>query len=89
MYGVALTNFSLLQWSMSNLASFHESPLPKLSIPKDLADVFESVAAAIFVDSGRLDLVWRTFYLLLKDALGKCSPYFKYCIFYSFSANLL
>ena len=55
---------------MSNLSAFHEAPMSKFSIPKDLADVFESVAASIYVDSGQLDAVWRCFYLLLKDVIS-------------------
>ena len=42
-----------------------------MEVPKDLADAFESVAGAIYVDSGRLDCVWRCYYRLLKDVLGK------------------
>ena len=55
---------------MSNLSAFHEAPMSKSSIPKDLADVFESVAASIYIDSGQLDVVWRCFYLFLKDVIS-------------------
>jgi len=58
------------KWKMSNLSAFHEAPMSKSSIPKDLADVFESVAASIYIDSGQLDVVWRCFYLFLKDVIS-------------------
>ena len=73
---------------MSNLATFHDSPISKMSIPKDLADVFESVAAAIFVDSGRLDVVWCSYYLLLRDVLSKLSSKF-HISFYSFFPHIV
>jgi endoribonuclease Dicer len=37
-----------------------------------LGDIFESVAGAIFVDSGMsLDAVWKSYLPFLHDALGK------------------
>lgn len=40
--------------------------------PKPLGDVFESVAGAIFVDSG-LDIkaVWKVYYPMLKKFIGR------------------
>ena len=39
--------------------------------PKILGDVFESVAGAIFLDSGlSLDTVWRVYYNIMKDTIG-------------------
>ena len=37
-----------------------------IEVPKVLGDIFESVAGAIFLDSGMsLDTVWRVFYPLM------------------------
>ncbi len=39
--------------------------------PKVLGDVFESVAGAIFLDSGlSLDTVWKVYYNLMNDTIG-------------------
>ena len=43
-----------------------------VDVPKDLGDIFESVAGAIFLDSGMsLDAVWRVFYPLLRQELTR------------------
>ena len=43
-----------------------------IEAPKPLGDIFESVAGAIFLDSG-LDIhtVWRVCYPMLKDFIGE------------------
>lgn len=43
-----------------------------IEAPKPLGDVFESVAGAIFLDSG-LDIyeVWKVCYPMLKDFIGR------------------
>lgn len=43
-----------------------------IEAPKPLGDVFESVAGAIFLDSG-LDIyeVWKVYYPTLKDFIGR------------------
>lgn len=56
---------------MSSLPSFHGSPPSNVQVPKDLADVFESVAAAIYIDSTQLNFVWKSYFTLFKDVLGK------------------
>ena len=39
--------------------------------PKVLGDLFESVAGAIFIDSGlNLMAVWKVYYPLMKDVIG-------------------
>eukprot|EP00795_Rhopilema_esculentum_P003123 gene3123-1425_t len=48
---------------------FSKSQTWPTNVPKDLADVFESVAAAIYIDSGEIQSVWRSYYILLKDVL--------------------
>lgn len=41
-------------------------------MPKALGDVFESVAGAIFLDSEMsLDAVWRVYYRIMKNEIGK------------------
>ena len=42
-----------------------------VEIPKALGDIFESVAGAIYLDSGMsLDTVWRVYYRLMKPQIG-------------------
>ncbi len=44
----------------------------ELEIPKALGDVFESLAGAVFLDSGLcLNTVWRVFYPLMKERIGE------------------
>ncbi len=46
-----------------------------VEIPKALGDIFESVAGAIYLDSGMsLDTVWRVYYRLMKPQIGKGNP---------------
>ena len=43
-----------------------------IEIPKALGDIFESVAGAIYLDSGMsLDTVWRVYYRMMKPQIGK------------------
>ena len=43
-----------------------------VEIPKALGDIFESVAGAIYLDSGMsLDTVWRVYHRLMKPQIGK------------------
>lgn len=42
-----------------------------IEIPKALGDVFESVAGAIYLDSGMsLDTVWCVYYRMMKPQIG-------------------
>lgn len=44
----------------------------ELEIPKALGDIFESVAGAIYLDSGMsLDVVWRVYHRMMKPHIGK------------------
>ncbi|KAL8590335.1 Endoribonuclease Dicer [Nucella lapillus] len=44
----------------------------ELEIPKALGDIFESVAGAIYLDSGMsLDAVWRVYYHMMKPHIDK------------------
>lgn len=43
-----------------------------IEIPKALGDIFESVAGAIYLDSGMsLDMVWAVYYRMMKPQIGK------------------
>jgi endoribonuclease Dicer len=43
-----------------------------LEVPKALGDIFESLAGAIYLDSGMsLDTVWRVYYRIMKPQIGK------------------
>lgn len=43
-----------------------------VEVPKVLGDLFESLAGAIFLDSGNsLETVWRVFYPLMKNEIGE------------------
>lgn len=44
----------------------------EVEIPKVLGDIFESVAGAIYLDSGlSLDTLWKVYYPLMKSQLSK------------------
>lgn len=43
-----------------------------IEVPKALGDVFESLAGAIYLDSGMsLDAVWGVYYNIMKSEIGK------------------
>ena len=43
-----------------------------IEIPKALGDIFESVAGAIYLDSGMsLDTVWGVYYRIMKPHIGQ------------------
>ena len=51
-----------------------------VEVPKVLGDLFESIAGAIYLDSGlNLQEVWRVYYRLMRQEIGesnfwKCFP---------------
>lgn len=46
--------------------------LEDIEVPKALGDIFESVAGAIYLDSGMsLDAVWKAYYPMMKPEIGK------------------
>ncbi|GFR13484.1 endoribonuclease Dicer [Trichonephila clavata] len=50
--------------------------LEEVEVPKALGDVFESVAGAIYLDSGMsLDAVWKVYYPMIKPALEHLSEH--------------
>jgi endoribonuclease Dicer len=43
-------------------------------VPKALGDIFESIAGAVYMDSGySLETVWKVFYRLMKNEIGTSS----------------
>ena len=54
-------------------------------MPKALGDVFESVAGAIYLDSGMsLNAVWKVYYGMMKNEIGN-EYYLVLCFFWNFS----
>jgi hypothetical protein len=50
-----------------------------IEIPKALGDIFESIAGAIYLDSGMsLEAVWRVYYRMMRPQIGKT----KYSLYY-------
>ena len=51
-----------------------EEETEETEVPKALGDVFESVAGAIFLDSGfSFDAVWRVYYRMMQPLLDRYS----------------
>jgi endoribonuclease Dicer len=43
----------------------------EVDVPKALGDIFESLAGAIFLDSGcNLSAVWNLYYSIMKEEIG-------------------
>lgn len=56
------------------LAEYECEEVEDVEVPKALGDVFESVAGAIFLDSGRsLDAVWNVYYQMMKKEIEQFS----------------
>ncbi|KRZ94846.1 Endoribonuclease dcr-1 [Trichinella sp. T8] len=50
-----------------------ENAEEQVEVPKALGDIFESVAGAIYLDSGcSLHTVWRIYYNMLREEIEKC-----------------
>ncbi len=41
-----------------------------VDVPKDLDDVFESVAAAVFIDCEDLEVLWQVYHPMLRGVIG-------------------
>lgn len=53
-----------------------------VEVPKALGDVFESLAGAIYLDSGMsLDAVWSVYYAIMKNEIGNLTNFFVLCIY--------
>ena len=61
-----------LQVSSDSFITVSEADEEGIEAPKVLGDVFESVAGAVFLDSG-MDLIatWRVYYSMMKPYIGK------------------
>lgn len=47
-----------------------------MDVPKVLGDLFESLAAAVYLDSGKsLTTVWNVFYKLMHNEIGNVNFY--------------
>lgn len=46
-----------------------------IEVPKALGDIFESIAGAVYLDSGMsMDAVWRVYYPMMKQQIGETLP---------------
>ncbi len=64
-----LLNVILFQYYLINEEECEE--VEDVEVPKALGDIFESVAGAIFLDSGMsLDAVWKVYYKIMKAEIG-------------------
>lgn len=59
---------------LEETADSNERLASNVDVPKVLGDIFESVAGAIFIDSGMsLDTVWKSYFPFLQNEIGKSS----------------
>ncbi|EFO26258.1 hypothetical protein LOAG_02227 [Loa loa] len=66
-------NFNEEMYMVTTEEEIDEGEEEDIEVPKAMGDIFESVAGAIYLDSGRsLDIVWRVFYNLMKETIDEC-----------------
>ncbi|TKR68423.1 hypothetical protein L596_024412 [Steinernema carpocapsae] len=66
------TNFNSELYMVTE-EEFDDGDEEDIEVPKALGDIFESLAGAIYLDSGRrLDVVWEVFYNLMHDTIMEC-----------------
>ncbi|KAM3723467.1 Endoribonuclease dcr-1 [Dirofilaria immitis] len=66
-------NFNDEMYMVTTEEEIDEGEEEDIEVPKAMGDIFESVAGAIYLDSGRsLDIVWRVFYNLMKETINEC-----------------
>uniref|UniRef100_A0A158Q8D5 Endoribonuclease dcr-1 n=1 Tax=Elaeophora elaphi TaxID=1147741 RepID=A0A158Q8D5_9BILA len=66
-------NFNEEMYMVTTEEEIDEGEEEDIEVPKAMGDIFESVAGAIYLDSGRsLDVVWRVFYNLMKETIDEC-----------------
>lgn len=64
-------NRSCVYWELF-ISENEAEHLEDIEVPKALGDIFESVAGAIYLDSGMsLDAVWASYYPMMKPEIGK------------------
>ncbi|VDN50660.1 unnamed protein product [Dracunculus medinensis] len=67
------TNFNAEMYMVTTEDEIDEGEEEDIEVPKAMGDIFESVAGAIYLDSGRnLDTIWRIFYNLMKETIEEC-----------------
>ncbi|UMM25863.1 hypothetical protein L5515_005509 [Caenorhabditis briggsae] len=67
------TNFNTEMYMVTTEEEIDEGHEEDVEVPKALGDVFESVAGAIYLDSGRnLDTTWQVIYHLMKGTIETC-----------------
>ena len=67
--------YIFLQYYLINEEECEE--VEDVEVPKALGDIFESVAGAIFLDSGMsLDAVWKVYYRIMRNEIGLYSDDF-------------
>uniref|UniRef100_A0A915BN58 Dicer-1 n=3 Tax=Parascaris univalens TaxID=6257 RepID=A0A915BN58_PARUN len=66
-------NFNAEMYMVTTEEEIDEGEEEDIEVPKAMGDIFESVAGAVYLDSGRsLDVVWRVFYNLMKETIEEC-----------------
>lgn len=46
-----------------------------IEVPKAMGDIFESLAGAIYMDSGMsLEMVWQVYYPMMRPLIGTAAP---------------
>jgi endoribonuclease Dicer len=56
---------------MRQMGGMEENDDEDIEIPKALGDIFESIAGAIYLDSGMsLDAVWTVYHRMMKPHIG-------------------
>ncbi|CAD6188634.1 unnamed protein product [Caenorhabditis auriculariae] len=66
-------NFNSEMYMATTEEEIDEGQEEDVEVPKAMSDIFESIAGAIYLDSGRdLDVVWRVIYNLMKDTIEEC-----------------
>lgn len=66
-------NFNAEMYMVTTEEEIDEGQEEDIEVPKAMSDIFESVAGAIYLDSGRdLDVVWRVFHHLMKQTIEEC-----------------
>ncbi|CAJ0961626.1 unnamed protein product, partial [Mesorhabditis belari] len=66
-------NFNAEMYMVTTEEEYDEGQEEDIEVPKAMSDIFESLAGAVYLDSGRdLDIVWRVFYGLMKNTIDEC-----------------
>ncbi|KAF1760045.1 hypothetical protein GCK72_008291 [Caenorhabditis remanei] len=67
------TNFNAEMYMVTTEEEIDEGHEEDVEVPKALGDVFESVAGAIYLDSGRnLDTTWQVLFHMMRSTIDSC-----------------